>query len=377
MKEWKTSVWNYINLWRDNLAEDSKEYDEDTVQSIVKRLKGKYKERGYSEEEKEEPESLRERIERGKEAKISEKEPKDLRGSKNIAAKITGYLYTYLGFLEIFSKKLLNLPFTQTLQHDLKSAYMPYNPDQYSAIAFVMSLFGTVIVAAFVLFIGFLFLTDTITIALLTIIGVFIGFFVSCIVTLQYPSNTASKRGREIDKVLAFGLRHMATEVKAGLSIHKAMKSIAKADYGPLSEEFQRTLDRIEKGVSTRDALEEMSNRAPSDDLKKALSHIQRTLRTGGKLSRIIETIADDVAFELRMKTRDFVGRLNLIGLGYMMVGVIAPVFVSILAGIFNAIPRVGMAGVLGVEILFLIYFILIPMMLGLILYVIKVMQPM
>jgi len=71
------------------------------------------------------------------------------------------------------------------------------------------------------------------------------------------------------------------------------------------------------------------------------------------------------------------VERLNLIGLFYMMVGIVGPVFVAVLAGIFNAIPTIGLSGFLGTQVLFLIYFILIPMALSLILYVIKVMQPM
>ena len=100
-------------------------------------------------------------------------------------------------------------------------------------------------------------------------------------------------------------------------------------------------------------------------------------MKTGGDLSAIIEGIAEDVAFELRMKMRDFVERLNLIGLFYMMIGIVFPVFVAVLAGIFNAIPTIGMQGMLGAEVLFLIYFILVPMALGLILYIIKVMQPM
>ena len=60
-----------------------------------------------------------------------------------------------------------------------------------------------------------------------------------------------------------------------------------------------------------------------------------------------------------------------------MMLGIVAPVFVAVLAGILNAIPTIGLAGVLGTEVLFLIYFVLIPMALSLILYIIKVMQPM
>jgi hypothetical protein len=73
----------------------------------------------------------------------------------------------------------------------------------------------------------------------------------------------------------------------------------------------------------------------------------------------------------------DVVERLNLVGLFYMMAGIVAPVFVAVLAGIFNAIPTIGLSGILGTEVLFLIYFVLIPMGLSLILYIIKVMQPM
>lgn len=358
------------------LAEEDESYDEKTVDQIVTRLKDKYQERGYKEEEKEEV-SLKKKIKEEEETKISEKGPEDLVEHDKPILQMIGKIYSSLGFLKKVSGKMESLPFAQTLELDLKSADMDLNTGQYCAIAFIFTIIGAIIIAGFGLLVAFLFLQETLLMVLVVFLALFIGFFFAMFVTMQYPSNSANQRGREIDKVLAFGLRHLATEVKAGVSIHKAMESVAESNYGELSIEFQRTLDKIEKGVSTQDALEEMATRAPSEDLTTALSHIRRTLRTGGKVSKIIETIADNISFRLRMKTRDFVQRLNLIGLFYMMVGVIFPVFVSVLAGIFNAIPRVGMTGVLGVEVLFLIYFILIPMALGMILYVIKVMQPM
>ena len=72
-----------------------------------------------------------------------------------------------------------------------------------------------------------------------------------------------------------------------------------------------------------------------------------------------------------------FVSKLNLIGLIYMMVGVIVPVLLAVLAAVFTAVPVLGLQGLLGPEMLFLLYFVIIPSMLSMLLYMIKTLQPM
>ena len=381
------------------------------VEDIVSRMKRRFDARGYGKKEGLGAE-LKEKVAGRRGIQLDQREPAELVLAKGGFARFVGRLYTRFHFLNRLTERFSKYGMAKKVPYDLEKANMNYSGRQFVSMAAVAALlawgFGFFLAAALSLtaFSGTVSeLAETAAapgsplVAMLVAQGVessaitlgvtlllhgagaflssFAIFAFAMVVAFQWPSNVAGKRGKAIDKEMPFALRHMATEVKAGIGIHKTMESLVEAGYGELSVEFGRTLRDIDKGMSTEDALLAMSERAPSDNLSKSIMHMVRTLKTGGNLSEIISTIANEVAFELRMKMRDFVERLNLIGLFYMMIGIVAPVFVAVLAGILNAIPTIGLAGVLGTEVLFLIYFVLIPMALSLILYIIKVMQPM
>ena len=388
----------------------SKEYSHARVDDIVSRMKQRYEARGYG-KRKGKGAELKEKVLGARAIRLDQREARELVQAKGFA-RLVGQLYSHFPFLNALTKRVSSYSLAKNIPYDLEKANMNYSSDQYISMAIVASLFIGLLAALTTLGLALTVFSpqlsglatkmssangplipsvmiggiDSSVVAMgiqyflafaFSFLITFATFAISLLVAFQYPSNKAKQRGKAIDKELPFALRHMATEVKAGIGIHKTMQSIVEADYGELSVEFNRTIRDIDKGMSTSDALVEMSERAPSENLGRAVMHMVRTLKTGGNLSEIIETIASEVAFELRMKMRDFVERLNLVGLFYMMVGIVGPVFIAVLAGIFNAIPTIGLAGALGTQVLFLIYFILIPMALSLILYIIKVMQPM
>lgn len=370
-------------------------YDAGAVKSIVQRMHQKYEERGFVEREGEgKADLLKDMVVGSRGLALDQRSPQELVMVKSPFPRMVGQLFLRLRFLDFFANEVSRMSLSKNLIYDLNSANMNYSAKQFSAIAFVSSViaafFGFFLCGALVFTVFSAYLLplvapftggeELLDYVFLGAVSLFLSFFVfmaAVFVSVSWPRNVAGQRAKAIDKTLPFALRHMSTEVRAGVGIHKTMQSIVDAGYGVLSGEFDRTMKDIDKGMSTEEALDAMALRSPSDNLSKATRHIIRALKTGGNLSDIIETIASDVAFELRMRMKDFVERLNIIGLFYMMVGIVFPVFVAIIAGIFNAIPTIGMQGILGAEVLFLVYFLMIPLALGLILYIIKVMQPM
>jgi flagellar protein FlaJ len=162
------------------------------------------------------------------------------------------------------------------------------------------------------------------------------------------PSSRANYRAMEIERELPFALRHLATELKAGVGIVSSFESIAKSDYGALSEEFNRIVQDIRKGKTTEEALRAASERTKSLSFKRAIMNFIRAVRTGGAISEIIGNIAKDTSYELNMKIRDFVEKLNMIGLIFIMVGVVVPVMISILGAITAANPSLPLSFVNG-----------------------------
>ena len=386
-------------------------YEHAKVDDIVSRMKQRFEARGYGKDEGSMGAELKRKVAGKRAIQLDQRDASELVFAKGGFPRLVGKLYKTFPALNGLTNRFAKYGLARQVPYDLDKANMNYSPKQYISMAAIASIvawaFSIVLILALSLtafspmvadiaekmaapdtpmikaIVAQGIAAETVSMGATLFLHVAASFLLSfavlvmaMLVAFKWPSNKASKRGKEIDKEMPFALRHMATEVKAGIGIHKTMESIVEAGYGELSVEFERTLRDIDKGMSTEDALMAMSERAPSDNFSKSIMHMVRTLKTGGNLSEIISTIANEVAFELRMKMRDFVERLNLIGLFYMMIGIVAPVFVAILAGILNAIPTIGLAGVLGIEVLFLIYFVLIPMALSLILYIIKVMQP-
>ena len=174
----------------------------------------------------------------------------------------------------------------------------------------------------------------------------------------------------------------MATELKAGIGLYRTIQAIAVSDYGVLSEEFARTINEIEEGTDTKDALRHLALRTQSKALRSILMHIIRALKTGGNLSNIMNDIAEDVAFDLRMNTRDFVAKMNFFGVIFIFSAIVMPVVVAVLGGIRNS--PIGEAGgvsfkaflPLTPEVIGGIYLIVLPLMLGMFIFYIKSAQP-
>lgn len=192
---------------------------------------------------------------------------------------------------------------------------------------------------------------------------------------MNYPKRACLSRARKVDAMLPFALREMATMVSAGVSLKKAMEAVAFGEYGELSREFKRVLRDMEHGESTQDALKKLIARTDSEPLKRACASIVRTLRAGGNLSQILEGIASDVSFELLMRIREFVEKLNIIGTFYVVVGVVFPVLFSIMIALsFSGLPIITFKVTL--PLVFFIYFGIIPMLLYSFSFVVRKLQP-
>lgn len=196
-------------------------------------------------------------------------------------------------------------------------------------------------------------------------------FFMSAIIVFL-PKLQSGKRSSEASKELPFALRQMATELRAGLGLHESMKSVALSGYGPLSEEFARTLEEIKYGETTENALLDMSERINSEGLKRAIYQITRTLSSGGDLSRTLNVIAEDTAYEMRMKLKDYAQKLNSFTMIYMFVAILGPVILMIMLIAASTV----MGPMFPPMVLLILYLFLFPMIVGFLAFMIKRLEP-
>ncbi|MBM4240606.1 MAG: type II secretion system F family protein [Euryarchaeota archaeon] len=186
------------------------------------------------------------------------------------------------------------------------------------------------------------------------------------------PSLRKGGRSTEASRELPFALRQMATELRAGLGLHDSMRSVALSGYGALSEEFARTLEEIKYGETTENALIDMSERIQSDGLKRAVYQITRTLTSGGDLAKTLNVIAEDIAYELRMKLKDYAQKLNSFTMIYMFIAILGPVILLIMVLAATTV----MGPILPPIMILLMYLVLFPMIVGFMAFMIKRLEP-
>ncbi|MCR4335722.1 MAG: type II secretion system F family protein [archaeon] len=314
--------------------------DYDQVEKIVGRMKKKYREQGVEfEQVGGKLGELRGIIAEGEQAKINVQKVEDLQEFQSPAIKQLGsfYLLFKLPFQPI-SNLLKRLPLASDIRYYLYSANMKYSLNQWLAIAIstaaIAGLFVGVIIASISLLLELPYVLSI-------VFGIAVGFF-TLLIMLMIPKSKAQRRGEDVSVELPFALRHMSTELKAGIGLYKTLQTIATSDYGILSEEFSRTISEIEEGTDTKDALRHFALRTQSKALRSALFHIIRALKTGGNLSEIMNTIAEDVSFDMRVKIRDFAEKMNFFGVIYIFIAIVAPVFVAIIGAVTNAPIAIG-----------------------------------
>jgi len=353
--------------------------DLDKVELIVSRIKQKYEKEGLLDKvESSKLGELRSLIAEGKRGKIEVMTPSDLRDSYNPYVKSLGNIYLSLQKLfKVFADRLFNyIPGRKTLAYELYSANINYSTSQYLAISSVISVLSTIFVGV-LLFCMFFILDVSLIYALFLTAGFFLAI---SILAIRYPAIIANSRAKSIERELPFALRHMATELRAGVGLYRVLQSIAISDYGIFSEELAKTIAEVEEGADTQDALKNLSLRTKSFALKNAINHLLRALKTGGNLSEVMNSIADEVSFELRIEIESFAEKMNFFGVIYIFAGIVVPVMIAVLGGIRNAPLGTGLSFFSALPltplIITVLYVVLLPLVLFALVYYIKTIRP-
>ena len=125
-----------------------------------------------------------------------------------------------------------------------------------------------------------------------------------------YLDYAESKRQLEIEEHLPSALFQIASFPKRA-SMERMLESVAKSDYGPLSEEFARALKQIRSGSPVSQALDQMRSRNNSLLLNRAVSLLLSAYKSGADLSRAFKEVAEDV-FQLQSLVKERRGALAM-----------------------------------------------------------------
>lgn len=190
------------------------------------------------------------------------------------------------------------------------------------------------------------------TMWILVAVAVGMGF-----IPFMYLQGAKHKRMAVIEQQLPDALDLMARAMKAGHAFPSALQMVGSEMPDPISSEFRIVFDEINYGISTQEALSNLTARVPSTDLSYFVIAVLIQHETGGNLAELLGNISELIRARLKLlgtvRVLSAEGRLSAwiltllpFGLG-LVLQLVNPKFLSVLWTEPLGIKMVGYALVL------------------------------
>ncbi|MBC7233036.1 MAG: type II secretion system F family protein [Chloroflexi bacterium] len=128
------------------------------------------------------------------------------------------------------------------------------------------------------------------------------GFAIGLMLPRLYVRRQQTKRLHAFQEQLPDILTLLVGSLRSGYGLTIAMDNVAKQMPPPAADEFSRVVREIGLGVSITQALSNLVQRVPSDDLDLVVTAIAIQHETGGNLALILETITATIRERVRLK---------------------------------------------------------------------------
>lgn len=124
-----------------------------------------------------------------------------------------------------------------------------------------------------------------------TLIGLIAGYLIPRWI-VKY---LRQRRFRRMDEQLIDTLTLMSSSLRAGLSLAQAVELVSHEMKPPIAEEFAIAMKETRLGVLLDQALINMAERLPLEDLKMVVTSVVTIRETGGNLTEIFDVIAHTI----------------------------------------------------------------------------------
>ena len=207
-----------------------------------------------------------------------------------------------------------------SLKRNLAQAGMNYTPAGYVFSALVTAIYIT----AALLLIIYILIKDQPQAILITILLAIALYGVSFLYAMNYPQVKMHSRAKKMEQELVFAGRHMLIELKSGIPLFDAMLGITR-DYGEVSAEFNKVVEKITLGVPMGAALHEIAEENPSQYFKRVVLQVANSIASGSDVATALEASLDQVSNEQTLELKAYGQKLNPIVMFFMIFGIILP----------------------------------------------------
>ncbi len=206
------------------------------------------------------------------------------------------------------------------LKRQLLQAQMNYTPAGFVRMALSSAVYITLIIL--VVFFMLLRSDERVYIALLLLAPIIYVF--SFIYAMQIPLVKARQRAKKIEQELVFAGRHMLIELKSGVPLFDSMLGISR-DYGPVSEEFNKVVEKVTLGVPLGAALHDVAENNPSPYFNRLALQLANSLASGADVATTLESSLDQISKEQVNELKAYGQKLNPLVMFFMIFGIIMP----------------------------------------------------
>ena len=175
--------------------------------------------------------------------------------------------------------------------------------------------------------------------------GGIIVFVVIIDLMIGYPYIKASQRIDEIERNLPDALKQMADTLRAGGTYEYALREIATTEYGPLKKELNEVLRKLEEGENFETAFGVLSTNVDSKIIKRTITIIIDSVRSGAGLADILDEISEDVReahrIEKERKTKTLLQVIFMVVAGSLIAPMIFGFVSTISSVLINAAAKI------------------------------------
>lgn len=111
-----------------------------------------------------------------------------------------------------------------------------------------------------------------------------------------------SKRMRKFEEGLPEALELIVSALRVGHSLNSALGLVTRECADPIGPEFRVTFDEQNYGLELKTALDNMTSRVPSQDLKIVVTAILIQKESGGNLAEVLENTSTVIRERFRLK---------------------------------------------------------------------------
>lgn len=132
------------------------------------------------------------------------------------------------------------------------------------------------------------------------------------------------KREQLIDRDLLFAGQYMLVKLQSGLPLFNTLIHASK-ERNETGTFFRRIVQDINTGSPIEEALSRGRDLCPSSSLKKILTEIVTSLKTGADVTDVLRNSLIEITRELMLEVQGYGKKLNSIMMFYMIVGTVIP----------------------------------------------------